>query len=103
MPAFAVIFDDDTAVAVPDEVGARHREHFLGLGERAILGGPTFGDDQVLNGRLLIGEFASLEAAKAWAAAEPFVTFGRSKIARVAPMTVVQDKGKVTLPPQPPA
>ena len=96
MPAFVVIFEDDVSVAVPDEVGTRHRQHFVDLGERAILGGPTFTDEQALNGRLLIGEFASLEEARAWAAAEPFVQFGRSTLTRVAPFAVVQEKGRIT-------
>ncbi len=102
MPAFAVIFEDDLAVEVPDDVGARHRDHFVGLGARAILGGPTFGESQALDGRMLIGEFASLEEARAWADAEPFVVFGRSKVVRVTAITIVQERGKVSLPPQPP-
>src|SRR5262245_20761136 len=99
MPAFAVIFEDDVSIEVPPDLGARHREHFTGLGERAILGGPTLNDDQTLSSRLLIGEFASLQDARAWAAAEPFVQYGRSKVSRVSPFVPVQEKGVFTPPP----
>jgi uncharacterized protein YciI len=99
MPLFAMIFQDDLGVDVTDDVGARHREHFLGLGERAVLGGPTFNDEQALNGRLLIGEFPGLDEAKAWAAAEPFVQFGRSRISQVSAFVLVQDRGRFIPPP----
>ena len=99
MPTFVVIFEDDLTAPMPDHLNAEHRAHFLGLGERAILGGPTMTDDGKLSGRLLIGEFPSLEEARAWAASEPLVLCGRVKNWRASPFVVVQDKGEFTAPP----
>ena len=93
MAAFVLIFEDDLSVPIQEQVGERHTQHFLALGERAILGGPTFGEDKEVNGRLLVADFASLEEARAWARAEPLVQSGRVLRWRATAMTIVQQMG----------
>ena len=94
MPAFVVIFDDDDlSVAISEPVSNAHVAHFLALGERAILGGAMLNDEGTAKARLLVGEFASVEEARAFAATEPLVVAGRVKGWRVEPFFIAQERG----------
>ena len=96
MPAFALIFEDDPVRPVADALRLVHRDYFLGLGERAALGGPTFGEDGKVSGRLLVADFPSLDDARAWAEGEPLVKAGSSKLVKATAMVVAQKDGKFT-------
>ena len=96
MPTFVLIFDDDQSVAIDPEVRARHVAYLQSLEENAMLAGPTFDQDKQVTGRVVVGEFATLENAQAFAAAEPLVIAGRSKAWRVQSMVVVQKDGVFT-------
>lgn len=94
MPAFVVIFDDDDpAATVSDAVGEAHVAYFLALGERAILGGAMLDDEGGAKARLLVGEFPSIEAARAFAGNEPLVLAGRVTGWRVEPFFIAQERG----------
>jgi len=94
MPAFVVIFDDDDpAVTVSDALGQAHVAYFLALGERAILGGAMLNDEGGAKARLLVGDFPSIEEARAFAANEPLAAAGRVKGWRVEPFFVAQERG----------
>ncbi len=96
MPTFALIFEDDPARPVGDELRLVHRDYFLGLGDRAMVGGPTFGEDGKVSGRLMVGDFPSLADARAWAADEPLVVAGSSRLAKATAMVVAQKDGVFT-------
>ena len=96
MPAFLLVFDDDPAFTVSDALRAEHAKYFLGRGSQAIIGGPTFDDQQQVSGRVLVAEFPSIHEARAWAADEPLVKVGRVKAWRLQAMAVVQKDGVYT-------
>jgi len=96
MPAFFLYFQDDPAVPVDEALRARHREYFLGRGEGAILGGPLFDEQQEVAGRVLVADFPTLEAARAWGEKEPLVEVGRSRLVHAAAMAIVQKDGAFT-------
>ena len=96
MPTFVLIFEDDQTVPIEAELRARHVAYLQSLGEYAILAGPTFDTDQKVTGRVIVGEFASLDNARAFADAEPLVIAGRSRVSRAQSMVVVQKDGVFT-------
>ena len=96
MPTFALIFEDDPAKPVDADLRLVHRDYFLGLGERAIVGGPTFGEDGKVSGRLLVGDFPALADARNWAVNEPLVVAGSSKLLKATAMVVAQKDGQFT-------
>jgi uncharacterized protein YciI len=98
LPTFVLIFEDDAGVSVDPDLRGRHVEHLKSLGEQAILGGPTFSEDQQVTGRVIVGEFATLEDARAFAAAEPLVMAGRARLWRAAPFAIVQKDGVFRAP-----
>ena len=93
MPTFVLIFEDDPSVAVAAELRATHVAYLQSLGAQAVLSGPTFGEDQAVTGRVIVGEFPTLSDARAFADAEPLVLAGRAKVWRAAAMAVVQKDG----------
>jgi uncharacterized protein YciI len=66
----------------PDKASARaahtdaHVARLLALGERFVIGGPFLSPDDRSIGSLVVIEADSLEAAEAFAAADPFVLNG---------------------------
>ena len=93
MPTFVLIFEDDASVAVAPELRATHVAYLQSLGAQAVLAGPTFGEDQSVTGRVIVGDFPTLDDARAFADAEPLVLAGRAKVWRAAAMAVVQKDG----------
>ena len=93
MPTFVLIFEDDPSVAVAAELRATHVAYLQSLGAQAVLAGPTFGEDQAVTGRVIVGDFPTLADARAFADAEPLVLAGRAKVWRAAAMAVVQKDG----------
>ena len=75
MPLFAIIAQDQ-----PDGVEHRmavrptHLKHLETLGDRIVFAGPFLGADEKPTGSLMVIEAADLDAAKALAAQDPFVT-----------------------------
>lgn len=53
-----------------------HLEHLKSLGDQLVFAGALYGDDDQPNGSLVVLEAESLAAARALAAADPFVTKG---------------------------
>ncbi len=96
MPLFFLMFDDDASHPVDEAARLKHREYFLGRSDKVVVGGPLFDEAQDVAGRVLIGEFDSLEAAKAWASQEPLVVSGRSRLVRASAITIVQKDGAFT-------
>lgn len=96
MSTFVLIFEDDPARLIDADLRVAHREYFLGLGDRAIVGGPTFGEDGKVSGRVMVGDFPSLEDARIWAAGEALIKAGCSKLSKASAMVIVQKDGTFT-------
>jgi uncharacterized protein YciI len=54
----------------------QHLEYLKSLGDRVVLAGPFTEEDGTMNGSLVVVEAASLEAARAIAAGDPFAKAG---------------------------
>ena len=74
-----VIYAEDThnSMEIRRSVRAAHLQHLEALNEkgRLLLAGPFYRDEMIV-GSLIVGEFDHIEAAKAWAAADPYATAG---------------------------
>ena len=93
MPAFMILFDDALDVAEADPaLRDEHIAYFLAAGPKVILGA-ALSEGGNPSGRLLVGEFASLEAARAFAENEPLVKAGRVRQWRATAAAVVQKDG----------
>ncbi len=93
MPAFMILFDDaldvgEAAPALRDE----HIAYFVAAGPTVILGA-ALSEEGSPTGRMLVAEFPSLEAARAFAENEPLVKAGRVKQWRASAAAVVQKDG----------
>ncbi|HEY0974119.1 MAG TPA: YciI family protein [Solimonas sp.] len=94
-----MILGDDHADALPRRRAARpaHLEHLKALQShgRLILAGPrprvdgTDPGDAGFHGSLIVAEFADLDAARAWAAADPYAQAGVFARVEVQPFVKV--------------
>jgi len=93
MPTFMMLFEDDASFEVPEPLRAEHHAYLLALSEKVVLGGSLSDGGPSPTGRLVVADFPSLEAAQAFAAAEPLVLAGRVARWTVSAIAIVQKDG----------
>ncbi len=93
MPVFMILFDDALDVSEADPaLRDEHIAYFVAAGPKVILGA-ALSEGPNPTGRLLVADFPSLEAAKAFAENEPLVKAGRVRQWRASAAAVVQKDG----------
>ncbi|WBO22403.1 YciI family protein [Sphingomonas abietis] len=77
MPLFAIICHDrPDAGTLRADTRPRHLEHLQRIGEAMAMAGPMLDESGVPRGSIVIADFADLESARAFAAADPYAEAG---------------------------
>jgi uncharacterized protein YciI len=76
MPLFAILCHDRAdAGSLRAETRPRHLEHLQRIGADVVIAGPILEGDRP-KGSLVVAEFADLDSARAFAAADPYAEAG---------------------------
>jgi uncharacterized protein YciI len=91
MSLFSVTnLDKADALQIRLDNRAAHVDYLKALGEAVLLAGPLLSDDgETMIGSQLIVDFPSLDAARAWAAADPYAQAGLFQSSTVRPFKKV--------------
>ena len=71
-----MLLDAPGTAALRQQVRPEHKAYLAGVADRIAFAGPLLGDDDAMNGSLLVIDFADRAAALAWLQAEPFTRAG---------------------------
>lgn len=86
---FLIYVEDDTSIAVPDDVGLEHRAYIDGRRDMIKAGGPLLEDGTgAINGRVFFTTYATRQEAEDFINNEPFVLLGRAKPKLIREMIV---------------
>ena len=77
MPLFAIVAHDrPDAGTLRADTRARHLPHLEAIVDRIVVAGPMVGESGFPTGSIIIADFPDLDAAKAFADADPYAQAG---------------------------